>query len=433
VRTSVKPGTKKPTRNEPLAFAFGGLVLFMIVYFARPEDWIPALALLPVAKISACLILLPIAFSFSSIRWRLPIEVTFLTLLVVQLWIAAVLSPVWKGGAVNTMLDFSKVLPLVVIMFAVVRSVSRFRWIFFVQATCVSVVAVLSVLYRHPIGDRMRGFLAGVYRNPNDLALIIALTIPFCLAFAFKTSRYWEKLLWAAAMLTMIYSVALTASRGGALALGVASLVCLWQLGVRGRRFYLILLVPVAVVGFWIVAGTNLQNRFTQTSTDITVVNRSTEASASSQQRTQLLLQSIEVTARYPIFGIGPGNFPTMSGVWLVTHNSYTQMSAEGGLPALILYLLVFWRVSVNLREVSKFSGVKKEVHLFSMALKASLAAYLVGSFFASVAYQIFPYFLVAYSSSLREIVAQSSRTLVKRAEANVPQEAPQLEMMVWE
>ena len=49
---------KRSHRREPLGFAYFGLILFMVVYFARPEDWIPALAAVPLAKIAGILILL---------------------------------------------------------------------------------------------------------------------------------------------------------------------------------------------------------------------------------------------------------------------------------------------------------------------------------------------------------------------------------------
>jgi len=40
-------------------------------------------------------------------------------------------------------------------------------------------------------------------------------------------------------------------------------------------------------------------------------------------------------------------------------------------------------------------------------ALMASLAAYLVGAFFADTAYQLFPYYLVAYTSVAYRIASQ--------------------------
>src|SRR6266403_2780514 len=132
-----KASAKRRVRREPLAFAYFGLVLFMIVYFARPEDWIPGLAALPLAKISGILILVALAFSSRSIRWHMPLEITFLALLVAQLWLSAIFSPVWRGGAVIVMLDFSKVLPLVIVIYGAVRSMNRLRLILFVQAASV--------------------------------------------------------------------------------------------------------------------------------------------------------------------------------------------------------------------------------------------------------------------------------------------------------
>jgi hypothetical protein len=81
---------KRSNRRKPLGFAYSGLILFMVVYFARPEDWIPGLAAVPLARITAILILAALVFSFGDIRWHMPLEVTVLILLVIQLWLAAV-------------------------------------------------------------------------------------------------------------------------------------------------------------------------------------------------------------------------------------------------------------------------------------------------------------------------------------------------------
>jgi len=414
VEQVLESAVKHSKRREPLGLAFFGLVLFMIVYFARPEDWIPGLAAVPLAKITGILILLALVFSFSNIRWHMVWEVIFLSLLVVQLWLAAVFSPVWRGGAFNVMLDFSKVLPLVIVIYGSVRSMKRLRWVLFVQAASVAAIAIASIVNAHILRGRLQGVLSGVYGNSNDLAVVIDLSLPLCLALALTTRSHWKKFAWTVAMLAMIYAVFLTASRGGAIALAVVTLVCLWQLGVKSRRFYLLLLVPVAVIVIWIHGGNTLRERFEQTSTDPATNTRITEASGSAQQRKEVLFQSLKVTAEHPLFGVGPGNFPVVSGVWRVTHNSYTEISAEGGIPAFLLYVLIFWRGSANLRDVRKHRRTETR-RIFSMALEASLAAYLVGSLFASDAYQLFPYCLVAYTSALR-LIMQRDRTVFSLA-----------------
>ena len=102
--------------------------------------------------------------------------------------------------------------------------------------------------------------------------------------------------------------------------------------------------------------GGSLEKRFAQTSFDSTSNKPDSEAEGSALQRKELFFRSLEVTAKHPLLGIGPGNFPIISGIWHVTHNSYTQISAEGGIPAFVLYLLIFWRASANLSAVRKYS-----------------------------------------------------------------------------
>ena len=426
-----KTEVKHSSRREPLGFAYFGLVLFLVVYFARPEDWIPGLGAVPLAKITGILVLLALVFSFNSIRWRMPQEVGFLSLLVVQLWLSAALSDVWRGGAASAMLDFSKVLPLVIVLYGAVRSITRLRWILFIQAASVALVAITSIISARTSGGRLRGFVSGVYGNSNDLALVIDLSLPLCLALALTTTSYWKKLAWMVAIFAMIYAVFLTASRGGAIALAVVVLVCLWQLGVKSRRYYLLVLVPVAVVVMLLFGGEGLRERFGQTSVETVTSGHKSEASYSAQERKEVLLQSLKVSVEHPLFGVGPGNFTVVSGVWRATHNTYTQISAEGGLPAFLLYILIIWRGIANLRQVRRQPKTGKEIRLFSMALEASLAAYLVGSFFASDAYQLFPYCLIAYTSSLRLIVQRDRVVPISVPEIHLP--PAEVEATVWQ
>src|SRR5215469_9953307 len=80
-----KSRTKRSVLHEPLAFRYLGLILFLAVYFVRPEDWIPGLKGIPLAKITGILIFLAMVFPVLKIRWNLPQEIIFLSLLVAQL------------------------------------------------------------------------------------------------------------------------------------------------------------------------------------------------------------------------------------------------------------------------------------------------------------------------------------------------------------
>jgi O-antigen ligase len=80
---------------------------------------------------------------------------------------------------------------------------------------------------------------------------------------------------------------------------------------------------------------------------------------------------------------------------------TYLQMGVEGGIPALIFYLLFFRRGFNNLKTIRKSKNLDLETGLFTGALHSSLIGFVVGALFAPEAYQYFPYFTVAYTSVL--------------------------------
>jgi O-antigen ligase len=203
----------------------------------------------------------------------------------------------------------------------------------------------------------------------------------------------------------MIYAVFLTGSRGGFLALLVVVAVSLWELSVRGHRRYLLVLATLVSVAFWQFSGGILSERLKGT---FDIKEDTGAAHESTRARQQLFWRSIEVTKEHPLFGVGVGNFPQVSGQWHTTHNSLTLMSSEGGVPALILYVLILWCGFKNLSSTRRLVRGQRESSLLARALFASLAGYAVGSLFLSVAYEFFPYILVAYTTALFSITQKS-------------------------
>jgi putative inorganic carbon (HCO3(-)) transporter len=405
---------RKKSRTKQFAEAYVSLLLFMVVYCARPEDWIPGLSNAPLAKITGVLALVAFGLSLGHIRQRLPPEVIFVILLIGYLFLTVPMSPVWIGGALNTTLDFSKVGLIVLVMVVAVNTANRLRRLLFIQAASVAMISAVTVWKGRLVGGRLEGLLGGNYSNPNDLALAIVVSLPICLALLFLSRNTWSKAAWALAMVVMIYAVFLTGSRGGFLSLAITAGVCLWEFAVRGRRPYLVALAAVMSIGLWIFAsgmmGERLQGTFD---------SKDDAASAydSAQQRQELFWRSVEMTVKHPLFGVGPGNFQVVSGSWHETHNSYTQMSSEGGVPALILFVMVLWCGFRNLRATQRLARRTSEFRLLAQALQASLVGFVMGSLFASVAYQFFPYFLVAYTSALLWIARESaSRSTVRES-----------------
>jgi O-antigen ligase len=386
------------SRRKPLVGAYVALLLFMGIYCARPQDWIPGLSALPLAKITGALALLALVFSLRHFRQRLPQEVIFLSFLIGQLFVASFLSPVWRGGAIQQTLDFAKVLLVVLVITAAVTTSRRLRLLILTQAISVSAIAAVAISKGRLHLGRLEGVLSGNYADPNDMALAIIISLPLCLALLFLSRNLLWKMFWSISMLVMTYAVFLTGSRGGFLSLLVVASVCLWEFAIRGRRRYLLVLAALAGLILLQYSGGMLVSRLKGT---FDVKADTVEAYDSGQTRQQLFWRSIEVTTEHPLFGVGPGNFDAVSGQWHTTHNSLTLMSSEGGIPALILYVLILLCGFKNLKATRRLVRGRSESSVLTRALFASLAGYAVGSLFLSVAYQFFPYILVAYSTAL--------------------------------
>jgi O-antigen ligase len=396
---------------SPLRVAYFWIVLFFLVYCARPEDWVPGLAAVPLAKISGAFCLLSLLASMAQLRRKPSREVIFLSLLVFQLWLTVPLSPVWRGGAFYATLDFSKVLMIVLVMGAAVTTMVRLRRLIFVHAACVATITAVSLVKGNLLSGRLIGAINGIYANSNELALILVLTLPLCIAFLLRSQSLMRKAIWGLAALLMVYVSMLTGSRAGLLALIVSGGTSLWEFGVRGRRAGLFLVAGAMSVAVIIFAGDTVKDRFDAMFGDPPTAGANRSAYASAMEREDLFWKAVAVTADHPLFGIGPGNFNSISGHWKDQHNTYMQMSSEGGVPAFILYILLLWCALANLRKTNRLAFPDSEEALFAMALRGSLYGFMVGSFFAASAYHFFPYFLVGYTSALVAIVEGKQET----------------------
>src|SRR5579862_9824528 len=393
------------SRHLPLASAYLGLLTFMFVYFARPEDWIPGFSQVPLAKVTGILALVALACSINQFRQRIPREVFYLFLLVGQLFVSSLFSPIWRGGSVAMTLDFSKLLLIVPLIIGTVTTSRRLRLLLLSQAVSVAAIAAVVIWKGHLLGGRLEGVLGGNYTDPNDLALAIILSLPFCLVLLFLSRTVIRKMFWSVSMLVMAYAVFLTGSRGGFAAFIVVVAICLWEFAIRGRRRYLLLLAAVAGVVLWQFAGGNLAERLRGT---FDPNDESSPAYASAQERQQLFWRSIEITREHPLFGVGPNNFAQVSGVWHTTHNSLTLLSSEAGIPSLLLYLMILWCGFRNLRAAMRLTRGQRESSILVRGIYASFCGYLVGSLFLSWAYLFLPYILVAYTTPLLSIARKS-------------------------
>jgi len=398
-----------PSAEERTTIAYRALLALSFIYFVRPEDYIPV-GYIPIAKVAGGISLFALIFGVSG-QWQAkqPGELRLLYWLYVWLLLGVPFA-FWKSNSLMLVLtDCLKVVVVTVLVALAVNSLRELRQLLWMQAAAVMLNAFASLLL-HKLDSfgRLEGFGNGALLNPNDLAINIALNWPICVMFLLASRNPLVKAVWGLGLLAMIRAVMLTYSRSGFLALFMAIAIVLHEFGWRGGRRWMLVLPFLFLLPLMLFAPRNYGVRLESI---VGTPQAGSMDRGSAAARKELLIKSVEITASHPLFGIGVGNFSSYSGMWMVTHNTYTEFSSEAGIPALVIFLLFLKKAFQNLRAVRTNPALKSDenLQLFASSLWAGLAAYTVAAFFACTARELFPYFMVGYTTALYKISSRAA------------------------
>jgi probable O-glycosylation ligase (exosortase A-associated) len=411
--TAAATPAKVPALRRGHTLSYLGLFLFTIVLYFRPYELIPALAgvtsmafWLAVPTLLVFVVTQFVLEGNLTARTR-EVNLALLLLLAGLLSMPLALAPGEAWDEFNH--AFWKAVLMFIVIVNVVRTERRLKGLIFLGLAVGCMLSVGAINdYRAGRflvqGQRVAGVVGGMFGNPNDLALHLVTMIPLAFGLFLHTRRKLVKPLYAAAMLVMVGGVIATFSRGGFLGLIGAATVMAWKMGRRNRALVIIPLVGV-LIAFVALAPGEYASR----------LGSITEgADASSHSRRALLIRSIVVALANPVFGVGMGNFHIVAIGESVSHNAYTQVASEMGMAAMIIYILYIVVPVKRLRLIERETYDARRstrIYYLSIAIQASLVAYAISSFFGSVAYQYYVYYLVGYAVALRRIYeAQTGR-----------------------
>jgi len=384
------------------SLSFAGIFLFTAFVFFRPYEFSPSLAWL-----SSAAFWIALATLLVFLLTQLGLENTFTTRpregnLILLLLAAGLLSVPFaldRGKAWDAFVEFFKVVLIFIVMVNVMRTEKRLKtlWILVLGATCILCVNAIND-YRLGLlelqGVRIKGSIGGLFDNPNDLALHLVTMFPIALALAFGTRNPLTKILYLVTAALIVGGLVCTFSRGGFLGFLAAGAIIIWRLAQRSRWLVPVVAGPL-IIALVLFAPGGYRTRLATTGDD------------SSMARFDDLKRSLFIAARHPLFGVGMDNYILFSNANKASHNSYTQVASEMGVAAAVIYILFILASFKGLRRIERQSLEVKPLRRFyyaSVALQASLAAYMVSSFFASVAYLWYIYYLIAYSICLRRV-----------------------------
>jgi O-antigen ligase len=427
VSTSLVPGKEKkpkPTFMEVEAgkwtvqsghgLTFACLFIFSVVLYLRPYELIPALSSFKTMAFWVGIVTLSVyavsqVIAEGNLTAR-PREVN----MVLLMGLAALLSIPMAIDPAEAWKNFSDLVIKTLLIFIVIANVLRTEWrmrLLWFLIIGVSIYLSVNVISDYQSGifkigaaetntQRVAGSIKGLFDNSNDLALHLVTIIPIVFVLGIEKKGMIRKAIYFPIALLMVAAVIITFSRGGFLGLIAMTLVLARKLSRRNKSAAMATIV-LGVVFFLAVAPASYSGRLA------TIFDSASDITGSSSQRTQVLKRSILVALRYPIFGVGIGNFHHKSFQELGTHNAYTQVAAETGIAAMVCYIILLVHPLRKLRLMEREMYERNEsshYYYLAIGLQASLVGYMVSSFFAAVAYQWYIYYIVGYAITLRRV-----------------------------
>lgn len=411
-----------PARAK-LSFFF--LCLFTVAIYARPEDVFPAIGHIHLTLIlGTCASLAYLGAWFggtvplvSSRELRLMIYLT--------LWFAAgVPFAYWRGGSFQVLTqEWLKTLLAFFLLTQTLATLRRIRlvlWAIILSELAVTAYSVLNPAPSMWVDGRFSGVSQGIL-GWNFLGIAIALTIPYVAALFVSRPSFTKWVLLASAVAAMMWMLVLTASRSGMLTVSLSLLLTYALILRRSSLGKVVAVGLVLALTFSICAAPGFFWQRIQTiwSNSAPTTEVSASADASEQEREAVLIASLRYTLDHPVFGLGLGNFAVARGTetgvssgWLGSHDTFTELSSETGIPGLLLFLaLLFtsirsmWRVSRSELKVPEAA----ELDRMARATFVSLVSFMFGAFFAHIGYEYFLYYPVAIAVAVQCLAFEMS------------------------
>jgi O-antigen ligase len=431
--TDQRPGIPPKIQNEPKnrssepkttnlkrahGLTFLALLVFTIVLYARPGEFYPSALTNNLALVVGLVTLGLFAITQLSVEGTFtarPRELNLLLLFMITalLSIPLAIDPFIAWGAFTG--TFIRGILIFIVIINVVRTHTRLKALLMLAVATALILSAIAISdYRSGLmtieGYRAAGHGSGIFGNTNDMALHLVTMLPISIAFCFSSRGPLLKSVHAICAAVMISGILLSYSRGAFLGMFVIVAFFAFKLARRSRIGVAIAVVLGSAL-ILLLAPSGYGDRL------LSMFIPGLDPGDTAGARREEMIRSAYMALRHPLLGVGMGNYqPLVSLKGLVTHNSYTQVAAEMGLTALVLYVMF---IVSPLRRLGAIAGAtfsaKKDSQFYYLALgiQASLLAYMVSSFFLSVAYSWNVYYLVGYAVCFRRLYEAETGQLV--------------------
>jgi len=229
---------------------------------------------------------------------------------------------------------------------------------------------------------------SGIYADHNNFAMLFVVVIPFLWYLGQSTKHWIRYALWLVIPFAW-HGVFLTGSRGGLVGIAVTMAVIIWR---SKNKAFGILLVPAFVAAYVLEAGDVMRERAA------TISEYETESSA--HARFESWDAAIKMIKANPLIGVGMASFAPAfpdysSNEPREAHNTFLHITAESGVIAGSMYLLIVFSVITTLWKVGKRTRNSEDedstIYFLNEAVLVGFTGLIVCSLFLSL--QLFEIF----------------------------------------
>jgi O-antigen ligase len=380
---------------------FIGLLNYLAFLYIRPQDFMPALTGMPIMLImgagTAALVVLHQALRKRTlVLARVPQH-----LFVLWVYAAVVASRMAMGhirGAFEATLDFVPTILMYFLLVELTTTWARIRVLFLTMTHLTLVLAIQGIVQYYTGGglggmESYKGRIqaVGIFADPNDLALVINTVLPLVLLLIAQSRSVLVRAYMLLLAAVFVFSIFLTESRGGLLALGAMAMLFSY------RKFGKIVGVPmgIMVMAALFVLGPRMDTISTE--------------EASSYGRLEAWSLAMDLFKSSPLFGIGYSHF--MDYHFRTAHNSYLLCTAELGLFGLYPWLMMFFISWKNSRFIEKelLRRGERNHAMYVHAAHLSLVVFFLGSLLLSRTYHPLLFIMIGLCTSIARVFVAGS------------------------
>lgn len=410
---------------------FVGLLLFTTLLLLSPQSFFPALQPLRLSFVAAGFAVGSYLLHRLLHNLPLTVRVRELALLAALLAWATISVPMslWPGGSLDTILD--SYLKSFVIFFLIVNLVvtptrlRRMAWLFTLLSVPLAAVAIVNFhagVYLQGGNARILGYQAALTENPNDLALLLNVTLPLSGSLLRGERRSAVRVVIILIMLLNVAAIIATFSRSGFLTLTATTVIFLWKM--RRRKAPWVILVAVAALACVpLLPGGYLQRIGTSVDID-------SDPTGSSEARWQLAQAAVVYLVKHPLVGAGVGAGilalnEQLGSQWRQVHNTYLEYGLELGLPGLVLFLSLLGSALSGTRLAERrllAAAAPRALLSLHNGIQLSLIAFAVGALFSPGAYGWVTHYALGMAVASRvAFTAWSGRRAGRRTQDRTP------------